>query len=224
MFISGHFIQSKCRWNIDDRYPIRKWVLTIAVHPGDKVFMKHCDIPIFIKYAKMLLPIKVDVVIHNSDESFTTDDYNQIRPYVQNVYAVNCVTPLAKQLPLGFRDHQYASHHVLKSVADEPEVPRTITCLVNFLISTNPSVRQKAYDYFKDKSFCTLQDYTTYDFGKSLNHFLPETMEKRVEFYRTLKRTKFAICPQGTGIDTHPPCLRMYTIWSHTGCNDICIG
>jgi hypothetical protein len=34
-------------------------------------------------------------------------------------------------------------------------------------------------------------------------HSDSETMSHRVNFYRTLKRTKFAICPQGTGIDTH---------------------
>ncbi len=202
MFISGQLIQSSCRWNIDDRYPIRKWTLSFHVKNGDKVFMKLSDIPLFLTYVK-LLSVKVDAVIHNTDEPFTEDLFLIVKPYVRNVYAVNCVTPLAIQLPLGFRDHQYVSHHVLKSVADEPEVPRTITCLVNFLISTNPPLRQTAYDYFKDKPYCTVQDYINYDFGKSLSHSLPETMEKRVEFYRTLKRAKFAICPQGTGLDTH---------------------
>ena len=31
----------------------------------------------------------------------------------------------------------------------------------------------------------------------------PETIQKRRNFYKTLKRTKFAICPFGTGKDTH---------------------
>lgn len=202
MFISGQLIQSQCRWNLDDRYPIRKWMLSIMVNTGDKVFMKHSDIPKFIEYAK-LLPVKVDAVIHNSDESFTHETYELIKPFVQNVYAVNCVTPLATILPLGFRDHQYTSHHIMNSIADEPDVPRSILCLVNFLISTNIEARQKAFNTFKDQQFCTVQDYINYDFGKSLSHSLPETMEKRVEFYRTLKKTKFAICPPGTGIDTH---------------------
>ena len=202
MFISGQLIQSECRWNIDDRYPIRLWVLSPMVSQGDRVFMKHSDIPKFIGYVKAL-PVKVDAVIHNSDESFTDEDYERIKPYVRNVYAVNCVSSLARKLPLGFRDHQYTSHFIMKSVSDEAEQPRTINCLVNFLISTNHHERQRAYDFFKDKPFCTVQDYVTYDFGKSLNHSHPETMEKRVEFYRTLKRTRFAICPPGTGIDTH---------------------
>jgi hypothetical protein len=202
MFISGQVIQTECKWNLDDRYPIRKWSLFTQVHAGDKVFMKHCDIPRFIEYAKQFL-VKVDAVIHNSDESFTTDDFNRIQPFVRNVYAVNCTTLYAHTLPLGFRDHQYVSHHVMKSIADEPEVDRSITCLVNFLISTNVPVRQHAYEYFKDKPFCTLQDYVSYDLRKSLTHNLPETMDRRIKFYRTLKHTKFAVCPAGTGIDTH---------------------
>lgn len=202
MFISGQFIQSKCRWNLDDRYPIRKWLLSMMVKPGDKVFMKHSDISTFVAYAS-LLQVKVDAVIHNSDEAFTEETYNIIKPFVRRVYAVNCVTPLVTIIPLGFRDHQYTSHHVMKSIADQPDSPRTIKCLVNFLISTNVEARQKAYDAFKNKTFCTIQDYVNYDFAKSLTHSLPETMEKRVEFYRTLKSTKFAICPPGKGIDTH---------------------
>jgi hypothetical protein len=202
MFISGQAIQSECKWNLDNRYPIRKWSLFTQVHAGDKVFMKHSDIPWFIEHARQL-HVKVDVVIHNSDESFTTDDLNRITPFTRNVYAVNSVTPYARILPLGFRDHQYVSHHIMKSVADEPELERSITCLVNFLISTNVPARQRAYNYFKDKPFCTIQDYVSYDLQKSLTHRLPETMEKRLQFYRTLKHTKFAVCPPGTGIDTH---------------------
>lgn len=202
MYISGQYIQEQCRWNIDNRYPNRTWVGPSVINTGDRVFMKHSDIQLFIDFAKSF-PVKVDAVIHNSDESFTDADYERIRPYVRNVYAVNSVSRHAFKIPLGFRDHQYVSHHIMKSIAGGPEVPRTIKCLVNFLISTNVVERQKAFDIFKDKPFCTVQDYVSYDFGKSLNHSLAETMRKRIEFYDTLKKTRFAICPPGTGIDTH---------------------
>ena len=126
-----------------------------------------------------------------------------MRPYARRIFAVNSVTPNGIQLPLGFRDHQYTSHHIMTSILSEPPVERVIKCLVNFLISTNSKIRQPVFDYFKDKSFCTVQDYVNYNFVKSLMHSDSETMSHRVNFYRTLKRTKFAICPQGTGIDTH---------------------
>ena len=203
MLVSGQLFQERCKWNMDNRYPIRMWILKILVRRGDTVFMKVSDIPLFVSSFAQHLPVKITAVVHNSDESFTDDHYKLLQPYVDRVFAVNNVSPFAMSIPLGFRDHQYISHHVLKKIANEPEIPRTIKCLVNFLISTNPTERGLAYEKFKDKSFCTVQDYINYDFSKSLAHSLPETMEKRAAFYNTLRSSKFAICPQGTGIDTH---------------------
>jgi hypothetical protein len=202
MYISGELFQQKCKWNIDNRYPIRKWKLFLEIKKGDRIFMKLGDIPSFLSIAKTL-PVPLDLVIHNSDQPFTQEMFNVLKPYARRIYAVNSVTPYAISLPLGFRDHQYTSHHSLNHILHEPPVERSIKCLVNFLISTNPSVRQPVFDFFKDKSFCTVQDYTSYDYQKSLIHSDSETMQRRIDFYRTLKRTKFAICPQGEGLDTH---------------------
>jgi len=202
MLVSGELFQSKCKWNIDNRYSIRKWKFILEIKKGDRIFMKVNDIPIFISIAKTI-PYPMDLVIHNSDLPFTQELFNILKPYTRRIYAVNCIIPNVIQIPLGFRDHQYTSHHVIKSILLEPDVERSIKCLVNFLISTNPSVRQPVFDMFKDKSFCTVQDYTSYNYNKSLIHSDSETMNRRVDFYRTLKKTKFAICPRGEGLDTH---------------------
>lgn len=200
MYISGQLFQSQCKWNLDNRYPIRKWTSYFQIRTGDTVFLKTDDIRAFIASN---VPVKVVLVVHNTDSPFTDQLYRAVERYVHKVYAVNCVSQYATPIPLGFRDHQYTSHHVLKMVASEPDRPRTIQCLVNFLIATNPFERQAAYDHFKDKPFCTVQDYATYDFSKSLSHSNAETMQRRVDFYRCLRSTKFAICPAGTGLDTH---------------------
>lgn len=202
MLLSGELFQQKCKWNIDNRYPIRKWKLFLEIKKGDRIFMKIEDIPSFLSIAKTL-PVPLELVIHNSDQLFTQELYDVLKKYALRIYAVNSITPYAISLPLGFRDHQYTSHHILKSVINEPSVERSIFCLINFLISTNPSIRQPVFDKFKNKSFCTVQDYTLYNYQQSLNHSDSETMQRRTDFYRTLKRTKFAICPQGCGIDTH---------------------
>ena len=198
MLISGEGIVQKCKWNIDDRYPIRKWSLLPKI--GDRIFMKVDDIPAFLG---MNLPVLLDVVVHNSDHPFTSELFNKLKPFARNIYAVNCVTPEVIPIPLGFRDHQYTSHHVITSVLKEPTPPRDIKCLVNFLIATNPPVRQKAFDYFKNNPDCLVQDYVSYDPKKSFAFKTPETSQKRVDFYRTLRRSEFAICPAGTGLDTH---------------------
>lgn len=201
MFLSGAHFQSQCRWNLDNRYPIRKWSSILELKTGDSVFLKVSDIPYFLT---LNVPKSVSLVVHNSDESFTDDLYQRVKPYVTDVSAVNCVTRHAKQLPLGLRDHQYASHHVLRAVMNEPPVPRDILCLVNFLVATNPAERQTVYNLFKSNPHCLVQhEYMFYDFGRSLNFGDEETQRRRLDFYRTLKRCKYAICPSGTGIDTH---------------------
>ena len=199
---SGQKFQEECNWNLDNRYPRRLPHLPHNVKLGDKVFMKVCDIGTFLSLVKHF-PVPIDAVIHNSDESFTDEMYNALSPFCRNVYAVNCVTNLATPIPLGFRDHQYTSHHVMTSIKNEPQPPRTILCLINFLIATNIFVRQAVFDKFSVNSWCTTQDYVTYDYRKSLTHSDSTTARKRVDYYRTLKATKFAICPAGTGLDTH---------------------
>ena len=199
MFLSGAYFQERCQWNLDNRYPIRKWSSMFELKTGDSVFLKVSDIPYFLS---LRLPKPVSLVVHNSDESFTDQLYLAVRPYVTDVSAVNCVTSYAKQLPLGLRDHQYTSHHVLRAVIAEPAVPRDILCLVNFLIGTNSGERQGVYDLFKNNPHCMVQhDYMHYQ--KSLQFQDEDNQRRRLEFYRTLKRCKYAICPAGTGIDTH---------------------
>ena len=199
MFLSGAYYQEQCKWNLDNRYPIRRWSSVLELKTGDSVFLKVSDIPYFLS----LHPIRpVSLVVHNSDESFTDELYFRVRPFVTEVSAVNCVTRYAKQLPLGLRDHQYTSHHVLRAVMAEPAVPRDVLCLVNFLIATNPGERQSVYDMFKNNSRCLVQhDYMHYQ--KSMHFQDADNQRRRLEFYRTLKRCKYAICPAGTGIDTH---------------------
>lgn len=202
MFLSGHYFQKQCQWNLDNRYPLRVWgFLNKATH-GDSVFLKVSDIPYFIHNPPSVL---VSLVVHNSDESFTDELYNRVKPHVIDVSAVNCVTRYAKQLPLGLRDHQYASHHTLRAVMAEPAVPRTNICLVNFLVATNPPERQLVYDMFKNNQHCLVQDqYINFHTpNKTILFSDPEIQRMRLEFYRTLKRCKYALCPPGTGIDTH---------------------
>jgi len=199
MFLSGHYFQQKCKWNLDNRYPIRKWSSIFELARGDSVFLKVCDIPQFVA---MRLPKNVELVVHNSDESFTDELYEFVKPYVTKVSAVNCVTKRATQLPLGLRDHQYNSHHVLSAIINEPEVPRDILCVVNFLIQTNTSERQYVYDLFKDNKLCSVDHGYMY-YSKSFAFNDEETQTRRVDFYRKLKRSKYALCPAGTGIDTH---------------------
>lgn len=201
MLVSGHMYNIQCRWSIDDRYPMRMWGTPFEVNHLDKVFLRHEMIDFFIRNRPSA---KVVLVVHNSDQTFTESDYLKVSPYVERVYAVNCESPSAIPLPLGFRDDQYASHDVLKQVRAEPAAPRTIPVLLNFLLATNPPERQAAYDALKDKPFCYCDpEYLHMEYAKSLTFTDKSVMQKRIDFYRMLKRSRFAVCPPGNGRDTH---------------------
>ena len=182
MFLSGQAIHDQCHWNLDDRYPIRRWSLPSQVRDGDRVFVKVRDIPSFVATPP---PARVDLVVHNSDETFTEAMYEYVRPVVRTVYAVNCQSQRATSLPLGFRDHQYTSHDAIHDVLREPQPERTILCLVNFSLATNPPARTHAFRHFRDAPFATVQDYATYP--KPFAFSDPETVQRRIDFYRTLQ-------------------------------------
>ena len=94
MLISGQLIQQSCEWNIDPRYPIRKWTFKHEVKHGQRVFMQLNQLSYFVSITSQL-NCKVVAVIHNTDVSFTNEMYELIKPYVTKVYAVNSVSDYA---------------------------------------------------------------------------------------------------------------------------------
>lgn len=202
MLISGYLYSTQCKWNLDNRYPLRVWNNRNTLKEGDSIFLKVCDIPSIF----MLVPIgkKVILVIHNSDETFTDQMYMYLKPYASKIYAVNSSSNNVIKLPLGFRDNQYVSHSIIQQVKNEPYAPRVIPVLINFLIGTNPGERKDAFDYFKNKPFCIVDEkYANYNTTKALDFNDPDVTSKRLDFYRKLKQSHFAICPAGQGKDTH---------------------
>jgi hypothetical protein len=86
MYVSGELFQEKCRWNIDSRYPIRKWKLMLEIKKSDRIFMKSSDIPTFLCLVKsLLIPVPFDLVIHNSDQPFTQELYNELKPFARRI-------------------------------------------------------------------------------------------------------------------------------------------
>lgn len=203
MLVSGQWFEQTCRWNLDNRYPLRIWNSPSEVTEGDRVFLKQDDLPQFKEMVKDPTHPRVDLVIHNTDRRFTEHVFTQIKDKVRNMYAINAVCPSATKIPLGLRDHQYTTHDDIYEILKEPQKDRTIFCLVNFMISNNPELRKPIFEHFRNQAFCTVQDYVSFHRGTSLNFSNPETIQRRKDFYRTLKCTKFAICPFGAGMDTH---------------------
>ena len=199
--ISGQAFKNLCKYNLDNRYTIIP--IDDSLQEGDYVFLKLGDISAFIQSPPTK---KVTLVVANMDETFDDKQMELVSPYVTDVYAINCSASKAKQLPIGFRDDQYTPHNVMTDILNDASLPNTkdTLCLVNFLIGTNNSERSKARDRFQAETWATISnDYMNYNKNKSLNHSNSETKQKRRDYYAQLKRTKFVICPPGTGVDTH---------------------
>ena len=200
-FISGGVFQSLCDYSIDDRYTVIPY--DDELKKGDRVFMKVNDIPTFLQSPPS---VPVTVVISNSDETFDDTLMMKLKPYVTAVYAINCSAKGAKQIPIGFRDDQYTPHKDLVDILNDINISgeKDILCLLNFLIATNPTERQRVNDIFSTKDWAQIDhEYKNTAAVKSLDFKNQDTIQKRVDWYKTLKRTKFVICPPGVGVDTH---------------------
>ena len=200
-FLSGGAFKALCDYNIDNRYPLVPYDDTIE--EGARVFMKVNDIPSFLESPP---PVKVTVVISNSDEEFTDSLYMQLEPHVTQVYAINSSAKGAIQIPIGFRDDAYTPHKDLLDILNDSKKSgkKTTLCLVNFLVETNGGERQRALDRFSAEPWATIdKSYLNYGLQKATVFTIPETIQKRLDYYATLKQTKFVVCPPGRGADTH---------------------
>jgi hypothetical protein len=198
IYISGELYKLNSKYNLDNRYPLILFDNTLI--ENDTVFLKISDIDTFI-----LSPpsVKIILIVSNSDETFDDNYMSKVKPYVNKVYASNCSAKDAIQIPLGFRDN---SHKYLTDILNDSSIPsqKNIFCLLNFLIQTNSNERNNAFNYFNIQQWVTSSnDYFKYNLSKSLNHSNSEIIQKRNDYYKLLKQTKFVICPPGTGVDTH---------------------
>lgn len=195
-YISGEAFKNICKYNLDNRYTLIP--IDSSLEENDRVFIKQGDIDAFIKTNPAK---KVILIVHNTDETFDDAQMDRVKPYINKVYAVNSSAKDAIQIPLGFRDDQYTSHKVLdeqKSIIDEN---RNILCLLNFSIGTGNNERSDALNAFKHYTWAVKNTNNTP--ALHLDHKNRETIRLREEFYKTLNKTKFVICPFGAGKDTH---------------------
>jgi hypothetical protein len=200
-YISGAVFKSLCKYNLDNRYELIPY--DDEIQEGDRVFLKIMDIPEFLATPP---PVKVTLVISNSDESLTNELYVKMKPYVTKVFAISCSVAGVYQIPIGFRDDAYTPHKDLTDILNDPEKSgeKRILCLVNFLVETNGGERQRALDRFSGESWATVdKSYLNYGLQKATVFTIPETIQKRLDYYATLKQTKFVVCPPGRGVDTH---------------------
>jgi hypothetical protein len=152
---------------------------------GDRVFVNIDCIGRFLQ-AFLIWGVqgkKFVIACQNADTEFNRYWLQKLKPHALHIYTINCVIedPMITTIPLGFGDW---SLDIIPTI--QVSEPRTIEILAGFLVRTNPLARQTCLDAMK-KDPRAITDLTT----------------KREEYYQRLAITKYAVCPEGTGHDTH---------------------
>jgi len=138
----------------------------------------------FVQSIPKLMRKKFRIVLHNSDKTLDFARLSLVAPVAIQIYSINTSVahPMLKTIPIGFSD---SSLRVLPLVDRTPR-ERTIEIYSNFSTGTNRGARQACLDALADD---------------------PRVVRKepndRDEYYSDLCNSKFVVCPEGTGIDTH---------------------
>ena len=182
MLLSGRSLAQQCRWNCCPRYPLNFSYLS-ARH-GDTVFLNLDFVQNFTRHFVLGIRKKFILVCQNSDREFNAQRLAQLRPYALHIYSINCVIqdPMVTAVPIGFGDW---SLDFLPAHPKDP-VERTIEIYSAFTTTTNPAARKPCADAMKKDPRAVIE-LTPY----------------RHAFYEQLRRSKYVVCPQGEGHDTH---------------------
>lgn len=162
---------------------MRPFQYTQARH-GDRVFV---NIDFILNFTRRFLPWgprkKFVIACQNADTEFNSYWLERLRPYALHIYTINCVIedPMVTTVPIGFGDW---SLDIIPSIRCES--PRTIEILAGFLVKTNLKARQPCLEsMIKDPRART-----------------DLTLTKQV-YYERLCISKYVVCPEGQGHDTH---------------------
>jgi hypothetical protein len=180
--ISGKSFAERCKWVVDPRYPDRPRFQYHTASDGDWVFVNG-DYLYTMRFPVLSVK-RFTFVIHNSDRPFEEPQFRYLLPHAAHVYAINTTIRHSRltTIPLGFVDKQLP----LLPLFEKPETERTIEVYMNFTAGTNTAKRNECIASFKDDPRVTIRT------GLSLR-----------EYYTDLCKSKFVLCPEGTGLDTH---------------------
>jgi hypothetical protein len=182
--ISGKSFSEHCRWVVDTRYAGREPFQYSKAISGDWVFINGDLLIGFTRHLPILALKKFTFIVHNTDRSFGEYELRAVLPHAVKLYAINTTIqhPSLTTIPLGFVDRQLPFLETFKPSS----VERDIEIYMNFTTTTNVSKRNECAAAFANDPRVVVKQ------GLSVP-----------EYYSDLCRSKFVLCPEGTGIDTH---------------------
>jgi len=181
--ISGKSFADRCTWIYDPRYnerPFMHW----GSRQGDWVFINGDYLDQFLRI-RLATPKRFNLIIHNTDKPLDADRLQRTLPRALHVYAVNTTVrhPQLTTIPLGFADRDLG---IISTII--PSSERSIEIYSNFSKHTNPKARAECLIAFEGNPRVVRKEPG----GRS-----------QAEYYDDLCHSKFVLCPEGTGIDTH---------------------
>jgi len=182
--ISGRGFSDICKWVVDPRYPNRIKFSYKNADDGDWVFINGDYMQLFLNEFPFISTKRFVVIIHNSDATFTEDKFMTIRKHIYHAFAINTnfTHPRLTTIPIGFADNQL---DFLSKFVREPR-ERDIEIYLNIKATHNPQKRSACIRAFENDPRVTNRERVS----------VPE-------YYNDLCRSKFVLCPEGTGMDTH---------------------
>lgn len=182
--ISGKSFSELCRWVVDPRYPERPTFIYTQARDGDWVFVNGDYLPELRRRLPLLRTKRFTFVVHNTDRTFGPTELMMFLPYANHIYAINANVqhPNLTLIPLGFVDKQLPLLPGFKGGSSE----RPYEVYMNFMDCTNAPKRAECRAALADDARVTRAS------GLSV-----------AEYFIDLGRSKFVLCPEGTGMDTH---------------------
>lgn len=185
--ISGKYYAMMCRWNACPRYSdLPSFHYQFASH-GDWVFVNGDYIDNFLRQFPMVSTKKFNIIVHNSDHSFGETQLSKLLRHAIHIYAINTIIthPKLTTIPIGFADRHL---EFLKKTPPQPKPAdeRDYEIYCNFTISKERLHRISCLEAYKNDPRTVIRENRNTE-----------------EYYADLCRSKFVLCPDGTGIDTH---------------------
>jgi len=179
--ISGKSFADRCTWIYDPRYkerPFMQW----GSRQGDWVFINADYLDQFLSI-RLASPKRFNLIIHNADKPFDQDRLRRTLPRALHIYAINTTVshPQLTTIPIGFPDSGLKHISLI-----QPSRYRYIEIYSNFSNHTPP--RYECLKAFEGDTRVVRKN--------------PEG-RTQPEYYNDLCHSKFVLCPEGFGMDTH---------------------
>lgn len=182
--ISGYEYFKLSKWSYCPHYVIN--FNPILVDENDIVFL---NLEFFSQFVNLLMRFppkhKFILIAHNSYKSFTIEHFNLLSLYVNHIYAINCIVKHTNitNIPMGFIDDKYKPHSTFYTLLNK-NIFKDILLYSNFNVELNKIKRIECLNSFIGKNWVTKEQHIPLEL-----------------FYKKIQRSKFALSPEGVGID-----------------------